>query len=328
MAWALLLIAAATPALGAGQGTALGVAPGASATANATVRTLTVGADIFVGDTIATDATGLVQIQFADKTKLVVGPNSSLLIQDYLVRNDGSAGKFAIDMLSGTFRFITGNGPKTAYQITTPQGTIGIRGTEFDTFIDHLTGIAYVMMYGGQTELTSNADSELLEGLCYIGTIEVDDTKLIGKLPEMNAADFERIRNYFALSLDQSKLLESFRLSASPDCTKAVLKSALVPFAAICTIPTDLACSLTGGAGSGASKGGSSLSGAGGSGSSAMLLSSGGSGGVDGGDDPDDPPVSAVPLPASMVFYCGLSVLLAWRTVSKRKNRTQALRRH
>ena len=60
-----------------------------------------VGSDIFIGDLVQTGPQGQVQILFADNTELVLGPSSSLTIEDYLIRNDGSAGKFAVDMLVG-----------------------------------------------------------------------------------------------------------------------------------------------------------------------------------------------------------------------------------
>ncbi len=76
-------------ALADASGKALGVDQDARAETRAEVKQLTVGSDIFIGDRVITDARGLVQIKFSDSTKLVVGPNSALLIEDYLLRNDG-----------------------------------------------------------------------------------------------------------------------------------------------------------------------------------------------------------------------------------------------
>ena len=79
-----MLALADTPA-----GSAKGVNPAASADLDGATRTLTVGSDIFIGDDVITGPQGQVQILFADNTKLVVGPNSALKMQDYLLRNDG-----------------------------------------------------------------------------------------------------------------------------------------------------------------------------------------------------------------------------------------------
>ena len=89
------------------SGKALGVDQDAKAETKAGVKELTVGADIFIGDKVVTDARGLVQIRFSDATKLVVGPNSSLVIEDYLLREDGSGGKLALNadvLVPGTIR--------------------------------------------------------------------------------------------------------------------------------------------------------------------------------------------------------------------------------
>jgi hypothetical protein len=94
---ALVLLFGVMIGLGLGPGTALADATGkalgvdqdARAETRSEVKQLTVGADIFIGDRVITDARGLVQIKFSDSTKLVVGPNSALLIEDYLLRADG-----------------------------------------------------------------------------------------------------------------------------------------------------------------------------------------------------------------------------------------------
>ena len=103
-----LLLAA--PALAA-SGVALGVDQSATLEGKAGPRILAVGSDVFIGDKVVTDASGLVELRFSDRTRLVIGPRSSLVIEDYLLREDGSAGKFAVNALAGTFRFVTGNAP-------------------------------------------------------------------------------------------------------------------------------------------------------------------------------------------------------------------------
>src|SRR2546423_1836770 len=99
----------ALAAVPAGPGTAVGVDPSADDTFGNTSRTLVVGSDVSVGDTVVTGPTGQVQLLFKDQTKLAIGPNSSLLIEAYLLKPDQTVGQFTINALSGTFRFITGD---------------------------------------------------------------------------------------------------------------------------------------------------------------------------------------------------------------------------
>ncbi len=131
LAASLVSIAAMSMAYAAGEGTAVGVKPEALSKRGATERVLVVGADVSVGDRIVTGAGGHVQLLFSDQTRLVVGPRSTLEIEAYLLngsRNDS----FAVNALSGTFRFISGNSPKPVYSIDTPTASIAVRGTKFD----------------------------------------------------------------------------------------------------------------------------------------------------------------------------------------------------
>ncbi len=83
---------------------------------------------IYSGDKITTDRIGNAQIKFRDDTKLVVGPNSTLVIDAFVFNKDDTARQVSISALKGAFRFISGKSPKDVYRITTPTATIGIRG--------------------------------------------------------------------------------------------------------------------------------------------------------------------------------------------------------
>ena len=62
---------------------------------------------VFSGDHIITDAVGLVQVKFRDDTKLVVGPNSMMIIDAFVFNNDNTARQVSINAVRGAFRFIT-----------------------------------------------------------------------------------------------------------------------------------------------------------------------------------------------------------------------------
>jgi FecR protein len=206
----------------AAAGTAKGVNPDADATAAKATRTLTVGSDINIGDVIKTGPNGQVEILFADSTKLVVGPNSHLEIQDYLVRNNGTAGKFAVDMLAGTFRFVTGTSPKPSYLITTPTGTIGVRGTAFDVYVDD-KGVAHIMMYKS-TSIMCEQHAKLckdLSDLCEIGQIDSSEASIIGNANDLTGEQRDLIKTYFLYAMDESTLDGAFRIPHAFDCLHA-----------------------------------------------------------------------------------------------------------
>lgn len=91
-------------------------------------RTLQVEAPVFAGDRIITGPVGEAQVRFRDETKLVVGPNSTLVIDAFVFADEDTARQISIEAVRGAFRFIAGSSPKDAYKITTPTATIGIRG--------------------------------------------------------------------------------------------------------------------------------------------------------------------------------------------------------
>ena len=97
-------------------------------------RPLAAGSPLFERDKIVV-ISGNAQIQLLDGTKMVVGPNSALVLEKFLMRGGSTAQNVSIDALRGTFRFITGNSPHSAYNLHTSNATIGIRGTAFDFWV-------------------------------------------------------------------------------------------------------------------------------------------------------------------------------------------------
>lgn len=118
-----------TAALAAeGAGKAVAVIDSATVSGQIGDRTLTVGSTIYVGDLVKTDGIGEAQLLFADGTRMVVGSNSSLIIEEFLFRGQAAENRFAVKALGGAFRFISGENGNDNFTITTPTGTIGVRG--------------------------------------------------------------------------------------------------------------------------------------------------------------------------------------------------------
>ena len=128
-------------------------------------RNLAAGSPVYEDDKIVTGG-GNVQIIFVDNTKLVVGPNSTLVIDRFLLRGGNKAGKFSVAALRGTFRFISGNSAKNAYDIKTANATIGIRGTAFDFTSGRATLVA---VHAGQVRLCAYGQCETVDDRCGVG---------------------------------------------------------------------------------------------------------------------------------------------------------------
>lgn len=93
------------------------------------VQALMLGADVFRNQTVRTDATGLVDIMFADESTLTIGHGSELVLDDYAYDPEAQRGNLAVELSDGAMRFIGGKISKTTpVQINAPTATLTIRG--------------------------------------------------------------------------------------------------------------------------------------------------------------------------------------------------------
>ena len=84
---------------------------------------------------------GRIGIEFLDSSIIRLTEHSKIIIDEYIYDPDPSKSKMALQMASGTARFITGalgRIDKENISIRTPSATIAIRGTDFTTTVDEL----------------------------------------------------------------------------------------------------------------------------------------------------------------------------------------------
>ncbi len=96
---------------------------------------------------IKTNASGLGHFRFSDGAKLAVGPNSSIVIDAYVLGSGNRVQKLALNATTGAFRWISGKSPSSAYEIATPLGTLGVRGTAVDVYLRN--GVAAMVLLNG-----------------------------------------------------------------------------------------------------------------------------------------------------------------------------------
>ena len=85
---------------------------------------------------LATAANGALEVTFLDGSRLSMGQNSRLTVDEYVYAGPGTAGKQTIRYGKGLFRFLSGSIPKDQVKIETPTVTIGIRGTIIRTLVN------------------------------------------------------------------------------------------------------------------------------------------------------------------------------------------------
>lgn len=170
-------------------------------------RALVADGLIFEHDKI-TVGSGNAQILFSDGTKLVVGPGSSLVIEQYLMRGQNAAQNFSINALRGTFRFVTGDSAKKAYDIKTANATIGIRGTGFDFWVATNTGVAVLQ---GKVKLCNRTNRNSCVDInagCEVGVTEPNSSKLL-----KGEARVQNITRKLPYVINQSGLDQTFQLN-------------------------------------------------------------------------------------------------------------------
>lgn len=120
---AVCLLATSAPAQEVGKASAVNPA----ATAN--LRTILIGTSIAHKERIKTAPQGSVQLLFIDKTSMTIGPNSDLVIDEYVYDPNASSGKLAVTLGKGALRFVGGQISHSGEaEIKTADAVIGIRG--------------------------------------------------------------------------------------------------------------------------------------------------------------------------------------------------------
>ncbi len=100
------------------------------------------GDNIYRNQTIETNSNGQVQVLFVDRSSLTVGPNSRVVIDEFVYDPNRNASGMAMSVTKGVMRFVGGKSSKQqSVDIETPQATIGIRG-----------GIVLVRIINGQVQ--------------------------------------------------------------------------------------------------------------------------------------------------------------------------------
>ena len=113
-------------------------------------RVVYIGNTVVFGERFRTDGTGIIHILFMDQSSMTLGPNSELVIDEFVFQPKERSGNIAVNLIKGSLRVVGGfiskltspKGPNSAL-VRTATATIGIRG-----------GISIVETEPGQTQGT------------------------------------------------------------------------------------------------------------------------------------------------------------------------------
>ena len=101
------------------------------------VRKLSEGDSLFAGERIRTGAGTVLQIDFTDKSRMTLGPNTEFEVERYFQAAGSVSGEeaFTSRVFKGAFRYVSGliaRKKRQNVRITIAVATIGIRGTHFE----------------------------------------------------------------------------------------------------------------------------------------------------------------------------------------------------
>jgi hypothetical protein len=133
-ALAALAMFAASAAYAESVGNASAIIPSASQATQGTRSDLRIKDNIIRNAELVTADRGALEVTFNDGSKLTMGQNSRLTVDEY-VYSGPNAGKQTVRYTKGLFRFLSGSIPKENVKIETPTVTIGIRGTILRTVV-------------------------------------------------------------------------------------------------------------------------------------------------------------------------------------------------
>lgn len=91
------------------------------------------------------------EIKLDDDTKLALGAGSRLTLDKFVYDPGKANGSIVLDLMKGTFRFMTGVAAKPTYVIKTPAASITVRGTIFDVFVQD-DGQSWLLLHEGAVQ--------------------------------------------------------------------------------------------------------------------------------------------------------------------------------
>lgn len=135
------------------------------------------GEVIRMGDQISTGPDSKLQILLADETVFTIGPNAAMTIDEFVFDPGTGRGKLSADVARGAFRFVTGRIAASNPQdmrVTTPVGTMGIRGTVVAGQVTPESTVVVLLGPGDQNNANERMGRVLVSGSAPgSGTVEL-----------------------------------------------------------------------------------------------------------------------------------------------------------
>ncbi|WP_171946398.1 FecR domain-containing protein [Hyphomicrobium sp. CS1GBMeth3] len=133
-------------------GSALVVVNLVTAAFNRDTRTLQNGDRVHQDEEIEVGLDASSELKLDDDTKLALGPGARLMLDKFVYDPAKTKGSIVLDLVKGSFRFITGVAEKPTYVIKTPSAAITVRGTIFDVYVED-NGESWLLLLEGAIQV-------------------------------------------------------------------------------------------------------------------------------------------------------------------------------
>jgi hypothetical protein len=181
------------PATAQQVGTATAVNPTSESTPpGGTTGPLVVGAHIVHKERIHTTPQGSTQFLFTDKSSMSIGPNTDIVIDEYVYNPETNSGHMLATLAQGALRFVGGQlSHQGETTITTTAATIGIRGGTA-TIVQGPNGTK-VINHFGIIKITNGAGTFLLTRSEFGALIKNWNTLIedLGRIPPADVAYYQ-----------------------------------------------------------------------------------------------------------------------------------------
>lgn len=131
-------------------------------------RVINVGTGLFQNELISTGANSSAQLLFRDETSMTIGANARLKLDKFVYDPASKSGAVVVNVLQGTFRFVSGSVRPGGYTIKTPVATVGLRGTVVEGYVSADGSLLLVIVEGSVIVTSSDGTSVTLNAGQYI----------------------------------------------------------------------------------------------------------------------------------------------------------------
>ena len=141
-------------------------------------RVLAVGTNVFSQERVVTGERGQTQTQmlFLDESALTIGPNSDMVLDEFIYDPDTETGSLVMNATKGVFRLVGGKiSKKNPVILKTPTATIGIRGGITIANVAENGATSATFLFGESMSVTSGGVTKVATRPGYQITVEGDD---------------------------------------------------------------------------------------------------------------------------------------------------------